>query len=428
MKTLVCDAINENGQPVHILIEAENILAVSSQIADFQGIQDVTKINADGLCAIPGLMDAQVHFRDPGQSHKETMQTGAQSAVAGGFTRVLCMANTQPPLDSPELISTNLKKAAEIGKLDIYTCATLSKGLLGKELTDFVALKQAGALAITDDGKGVQSDELMWAAFELAAKVKIPILDHAEDDCCNQHGVIHPSTIAQKWQLPVSVPEGESNHVNRGVDYSLKTGTAYHVLHMSTQVGIQALQRGKKLGANVSGEVSPHHLLLSVDDIPDLETGPDPNYKMNPTLKSASDRAACVAALLDGTFDAIATDHAPHTENEKALGFLKAPFGIVGLETCFPLIYTHFVKTKLMSLQRAVYLMNDGPAKIYGLTPNQVSAGKVANFTLVDLNNARRVNAATFYSMGRNTPFQNQNLYGWPRMTFYRGKIVFQQL
>jgi dihydroorotase len=422
MRLLLKNGKNLNGSPLELAIDGDRITALAASI-DPLGADRL--IDLHGCTVIPGLTDMQVHFRDPGFPEKEDLKSGAEAARAGGVTRVLCMANTNPPLDTGPRVRDVLHRALELGLCDTLVCGTLSRGLLGQELTDFQELKDAGAVALTDDGKGVQSDDLMERAFRSAKKVDLPILDHAECDAVNRHGVIGAGSLAEKYGLQSSAPEGEVLHIERGCRLSALTGARYHALHVSTRGGVQAIREAKRAGLPVTGEVCPHHLLLGVQDIPEGPDGlgPDSNFKMNPPLRSRSDQDACIEGLLDGTLDAITTDHAPHTVSEKRLGFADAPFGIVGLETLVPLIYTHFVKKNLLSLERMIELMNEGPCKILGLKPNQVSVGSLANLAWLDLDTSRTVDPRLFRSKSVNTPFSGWKLQGFSGGSLYSGRL-----
>ncbi len=421
MRTLLKNGKDSLGQDLELAVQAGVIVEASPQILVLESDQI---IDLRQCTLIPGLTDMQVHFRDPGFPEKEDLESGANSARAGGVTRVLCMANTSPVLDSGPRIRDVIDRAKRLNLCDVQVCGTVSKGLLGESLTHFQELKEAGAVALTDDGKGVQSDALMEQAFRLAKSVDLPILDHAECDAVNRHGVISPGKSAQKFGLNPSDPLSEVMHIERGCRLSALTGARYHALHVSTAGGVQAIREARRAGLAVTGEVCPHHLLLGVEDIPELADGSglDANYKMNPPLRTRADQDACIEGLLDGTLEVVTTDHAPHTSTEKRLGFAKAPFGIVGLETLVPLLFTHFVKKNLLSIDQMIRLMNEGPCRVLGLKPNSLSVGSPANIAWIDTENEQCVDPAKFRSKSRNTPFSGWKLRGFAAGSLYLGK------
>lgn len=383
-------------------------------------------IDGRGAFLAPGLIDPQVHFREPGGEYKETLETGSKAAAKGGFTTVITMPNTNPTTDNKNVVKQILQKVDELGLVRILPTASVTKGLLGKELTDFAALKEAGIIALTDDGKGIQSDEVMLEAMRLAAKYDLPILDHSEDESLSNKGAIHDGEVARRHGVPGIKASSESVHVKRGCDYSLKTGCHFHVLHISTAESIEHVKAAKALGAKVTCEVSPHHLLLCDEDIEVINGKLNTNYKMNPPLRSKKDKEACVAAFLDGTIDFVATDHAPHSAEEKARDITEAPFGIVGLETAFPLLYTHFVKTGLMSLETLVDKMTIDAAKVFKIPYGDIKPNAAADLVLIDLKNEQNVNVENFASKGKNTPFKDWKCFGFPMMTICNGKIVYK--
>jgi dihydroorotase len=380
-------------------------------------------INADGLYLFPGFIDPQVHFREPGADAKETLESGAKAACRGGFTTVVTMPNTKPTTDNPALISQVLAKQTRLA-CRIFPTASVTKNLQGSELTDFKNLKRAGVIALTDDGKGIQSDELMLQAFELAARYGLSILDHAEDDSLSNGGAIHLGKVSTKYKVKGIDAYSEVAHVKRGCEYSLKTGAHYHVLHVSVAESLQWIKYYRKLGAKVTVEVSPHHLLLCDEDIKERGDGSlDANFKMNPPLRSKKDQLACLQALIAGEIDAIATDHAPHTEIEKSQNIELAPFGIVGVETAFTLLYTHLVKTNKISLHKLIDLMTVGPAKLFNLPLGTIEIGGPADLVLIDLRKRHKINRHQFVSKGKNSPFHDWQCFGMVDTTICRGRV-----
>ncbi|MCZ8528551.1 dihydroorotase [Alteromonas sp. PRIM-21] len=383
-------------------------------------------IDATGLFLSPGLLDPQVHFREPGMEYKEDIASGSRAAVKGGFTSVVSMPNTTPTADNVDTVAFMVEKASTTGLCKVYPTGALSKGLEGKEITDFETLQAAGAVAITDDGKGVQNNSLFKQALINAKALGMPVLDHSEDESLSNGGAIHEGDVSRIHNVKGIKASSESVHVKRGCEYSLETGGHYHVLHVSTADSIEAIRQAKAQGANVTVEVSPHHLLLCDEDIPVKADGTlDANWKMNPPLRSKRDMLACREALSEGVIDAIATDHAPHAPHEKALPIEKAPFGIIGLETAFALIYTHFVKTGKLNLNTAVDLMSKQAGAIFNIKCGRIEEGADADLALFDLNTPFTVTPSFFASKSQNSPFINETLYGETYYTLVNGEVKY---
>lgn len=380
-------------------------------------------MDAEGKLLIPGLIDMHVHLREPGFEHKETVETGSRSAAKGGFTTIACMPNTRPVTDSPEVVQFVKDKAREAGLVKVLPYAAITKGELGRELTDFAALKEAGAIGFTDDGVGVQSAQMMKDAMNIAKSLDMPVIAHCEDNTLVEGCCVAEGSFAAKHGLKGIPNESEAIHVGRDILLAEATGVHYHVCHVSTEQSVRLIRQAKEIGIKVTAEVCPHHLLLSEEDIP----GMDANWKMNPPLRSRRDVEACIEALLDGTLDMIVTDHAPHSEEEKAKGMQLAPFGIVGFETAFPLLYTAFVETGKWDLSLLVQRMTADPARVFRLSSGVLDVGAPADLTLVDLAAEKSVDPGTFASKGRNTPFAGWKLKGWPVMTWVDGKEVFNE-
>ncbi|MBT2637206.1 dihydroorotase [Bacillus sp. ISL-39] len=402
-----------------ILIEDGKIAAIGSGIStDAEQI-----IDAKGKLVAPGFVDLHVHLREPGGEKKETIATGTLAAAKGGFTTVAAMPNTRPVPDSKERMEWLQKRIQETASVRVLPYASITVRELGQELTDFEGLKEAGAFALTDDGVGVQSAGMMLEAMRRAAKLDMAIVAHCEDNTLINKGSLHEGRKAAELGINGIPSVCESVHIARDILLAEEAGCHYHVCHISTKESVRAVRDAKRYGIKVTAEVTPHHLLLNEDDI----TGNDANYKMNPPLRSQADHEALVAGLLDGTIDFIATDHAPHTSEEKAEGIEMAPFGIVGLETAFPLLYTHMVKTNIISLKQLIEFLTVKPANTFGLPYGELKAGAPADVVLIDLDEEKEINPEEFLSKGINTPFAGWKCKGWPVLTIAEGKIVWEK-
>ncbi|WJQ11665.1 dihydroorotase [Geobacillus stearothermophilus] len=416
-------SFNEDGKLVrtHLKMEHGTIAAILyEQPLEADG-EDV--IDVGGRLIAPGLIDLHVHLREPGGEAKETIETGTLAAAKGGFTTVAAMPNTNPVPDRKEQMERLQARIRETARVNVLPYAAITIGQKGEELTDFAALKEAGAFAFTDDGVGVQSAGMMFEAMKRAAALDMPIVAHCEDDTLKNGGAVHDGEFARRHGLAGIPSVCEAVHIARDVLLAEAAGCHYHVCHISTKESVRVVRDAKRAGIRVTAEVTPHHLLLCDEDIPGL----DANYKMNPPLRSRADREALIEGLLDGTIDFIATDHAPHTAAEKAKGIEAAPFGIVGLETAFPLLYTHFVKTGVFSLKQLVDWLTIKPAQCFGLNAGRLAVGAPADIAVIDLETEEAIDPETFASKGKNTPFAGWKCQGWPVMTFVGGTLVWKK-
>jgi dihydroorotase len=379
-------------------------------------------IAVNGHLIVPGFIDVHVHLRTPGFEYKETIATGTKAAARGGYSTVVCMPNTRPVLDSKEMIQFVYDSAVKEGSCRVFAYGAITKGELGEELTDMSALKEAGVIGFTDDGVGVQEAALMRRAMEQAAELDLPIVIHAEDESLAGNGCMNEGEVSRRLGLPGIPGTAESVHVARDILLAKQTGAHLHVCHISDADAVEMVRFAKSQGIRVTAEVTPHHLLLTDEHI----DGTDANWKVNPPLRTERDRIACLEALLDGTIDMIATDHAPHTEEEKAKPFQTAPFGFVGLEFAFPLLYTHLVETGKMSLAQLVDKFTTSPANVFGLPGGILLEGNPADITVLDLSQENVIDPNTFASKGRNTPFKGMKVKGWPILTITAGKITYR--
>jgi len=413
--------LDEKGEKVQldIRVEGDSI----SEIGNLEAALGETVIDADGLFVSPGLVDLHVHFREPGGEKKETIETGAKAAARGGFTTVAAMPNTRPVPDTKEQMEWLVNRIDETASVRVLPYASITIRQTGQEMTDFEGLTDAGAFAFTDDGVGVQTAGMMYEAMKKAASIDKAIVAHCEDNSLIYGGSVHDGEFAKANGLNGIPSVCEAVHIARDVLLAEAAGCHYHVCHISTKESVRVVRDAKKAGIRVTAEVTPHHLLLSDSDIPGLDT----NYKMNPPLRSPEDREALLEGLRDGTIDFIATDHAPHTEEEKQQTMSLAPFGIVGLETAFPLLYTHFVKTGKWTLKQLHDYMTVKPCEAFGLPYGKLEAGRSADITLIDLEREEKIDKSTFLSKGKNTPFDGISCFGWPVMTMAKGKLVYQE-
>ncbi|WP_211269617.1 dihydroorotase [Paenibacillus glacialis] len=429
MLTIIANAsvLDKQGklEKKHILLENGTIKSLVDGHVDLTDIQQEASevVDADGKLVTPGFIDMHVHLREPGYEHKETIESGSRSAAKGGFTTIACMPNTRPITDSPDVIKLILEKASEAGLVKVLPYAAITKNELGRELTDFAALKEAGAIGFTDDGVGVQNAQMMKDAMKIAADLQMPVIAHCEDNSLVVGACVAEGEFATKHGLKGIPNESEAIHVGRDILLAEATGVHYHVCHVSTEQSVRLIRQAKEIGIRVTAEVCPHHLVLSEQDIPGL----DANWKMNPPLRSKRDVEACIEGLLDGTLDIIVTDHAPHSAEEKAKGMELAPFGIVGFETAFPLLYTKFVETGLWDLSMLVQRMTADPAKVFGLNTGNLEVGSPADLTMIDLETEKVVNPEDFLTKGRNTPFTRWKLKGWPVKTWVDGNVVWSE-
>ena len=369
----------------------------------------------------PGFIDMHVHLREPGQEHKETIETGTASAVAGGFTAIACMPNTDPVNDNAGVTEFILAKATQANKARVYPIGAVSRGSLGKQLSDIAELRKAGCVAVSDDGYPVADALLMRRALEYADMFEMPVIDHCEDLSLKGDGVAHEGFHASALGLRGLPAVAEELMVERDITLAGLTGGAVHIAHLSARGSLRAVKSGKQRKIRVTCEVTPHHFTLTHEAL----AGYDTNFKMSPPLREAADCDAILEGLADGSVDAIATDHAPHHYDEKALEFDAAPFGIIGLESAVSISLDRLVHSGILSLSRLVELLSTNPARILGVEGGTVVEGAPADLTLLSLDATTTFKAADVCSKARNTPFDGWELHGAVAATVVGGRTVF---
>ena len=415
----------KNGRVIDPANKIDNVMDVFVQDGVIQKVSESIEnpgsevVDATGMWVTPGLIDLHVHLREPGFTHKETVESGTRAAAAGGFTTICQMPNTNPTIDSGEAVEYFLKKNHLI---NVLTIGSITKGLEGKELSAIEEMKKAGICAISDDGKSVENPRLLYDAMLLAKEHNLPVFSHCEDLSFVGTGQINEGRRAEELGLEPLPPEAEVMVVARDIILAKKSNVRLHICHISTAGAIQYLRWAKIVGQSVTAEVAPHHFTLTCDDIPEC----DANYKMSPPLRSPNDIKAIVQALRDGTIDVIATDHAPHTEGEKNAVFKNAPNGIIGLETAVPLSITALVKTNILTPSELVEKFTWAPARVLGLALGNLTCGQKADIAIIDPDVNYMINKHSFASLGKNTPFHGKNVSGKVMYTVCGGKVVFK--
>ena len=381
-------------------------------------------IDAKGCYVMPGFIDLHVHLRDPGLTHKETIETGCLAAAHGGFTTILAMPNTKPVADCPEVIRYVHEKAKELGIVNVLQVGAVTKGQAGAELSNIEGMIKAGCPAISEDGKSVMNSRLYREAMKIAAKYDIPVLAHCEDINLVDGGVMNADTNAEKLGQRGITNSVEDVIVARDIMLSRDTSAKLHLCHCSTKDSVAMVEKAKEEGLKVTAEVCPHHFTLTSADIREEEIT---NYKMNPPLRTKEDVEALKAGLRDDIMDVISTDHAPHSAEEKNAPMEKAPFGIVGLETAACLTYTELVAKGYLTPMQMAAKMSYNPAKVIGIDKGDIAPGKVADIVIFDPNESYTIDKNEFKSMGKNTPFHGYQVTGRVRMTLTGGKVVYER-
>lgn len=405
-----------------VLIEDGVVVKIAEEIDTNDSEEE---INAEGKYVFPGFIDLHVHFRDPGLTHKEDIESGSRAAARGGYTTVCCMPNTKPVTDSVETVRYIIEKGETVGLTNVLPVAAITKNMDGKELNDIKALVEAGAIAISEDGKSVMDASLIKQAMEIAAKLDVPVLSHCEDANLVAKGVMNKGEKSREFDLPGINNSVENVIAARDMILAKETGVRLHLCHCSTRESVDYLRLSKEAGDDITGECCPHHFTLTENDIPSKDSG---EYKMNPPLRAKADKDALVEGLIEGWIGVVATDHAPHTDEEKSKGFLGSPFGIVGLETSAALTYTKLVKDDRMSVLEMVKRMSTTPARVIGIDKGDISEGKTADITIFDPNEVYKISAKDFAGKGKSMPYEGMEVTGKVCMTILGGKIVYEDM
>jgi dihydroorotase len=405
-----------------VLINEDTVAEVGPKLSS-RGAQVV---EAKGLVVCPGFIDIHTHLREPGQEHKETIATGTRAAAAGGFSAVCCMPNTTPVNDNEGITRLILERARNEGAVRVYPIGAITQGSKGEELSEFGDLREAGCVALSDDGMPVADSSVMRRALEYAKAFDFVVIDHCEDPSLSRKSCMNEGPVSTHLGLRGEPSVGEAVMVERDVLLAELTGSRVHVAHISAAASVDAVRRGKARGVKVTAEVTPHHLFLTDEAV--RETGYDTSTKMKPPLRAEGDRQAALAGLLDGTIDCIATDHAPHHVDDKRVEYDCAANGIVGLETAVALCLDRLVRKDLLDLTRLVALLSTNPARVLDLPGGTLEPGSPGDVTILDLGRKRQVDPARFESLGRNTPFGGWILKGWPVATVVGGKIAWDDL
>lgn len=384
------------------------------------GPNELSEVDGGGKYLFPGLIDVHVHLREPGQEEKEDINSGSRAAVRGGFTSILAMANTQPVIDNRALVEFVRLQGERAGKARVYPVAAVTKGFAGRELTEMVELKAGGAVAFSDDGQGIQRAETLRLALEYAKLTSCPVISHCEDDSLAEQGVMRKSKTSARLGLRGIPASAESVMVARDALLAGETSGRIHIAHVSTKESVEIIRVAKKLGIEISAEVNPHHLLFTDEDVQLTET----SYKVNPPLPSKEDQEALLAGLLDGTIDMLATDHAPHTWEEKTNPFDEAPFGINALETVLAAVWQELVVKRKIEPEKIIKLWSAHPARRFGLEGGTLKEGAPADLVLFDPEWRERITTDSLESKSQNTPFLGRELQGFPVMVWVGGKQV----
>ena len=407
----IFDPFLDKSKKANILIKNNKISAMGPNIKD----KDATKINCKGLVITHGFCDVHVHFREPGQENKETLNTGSLAALAGGFTRVCVMPNTTPPLDSPESIKFIIDKSANC-PIFIHPIGAVSKSQNGEELTEVEGMVKEGAVAVSDDGLPITDSQVMRLALEYSSMFNIPVINHAEDECLRNDGVMNEGEVSTRLGLSGNPSLSESIMIQRDLELANLIKTKIHVPHVSSSSGVSNIKRMKKNNSKISAEVTPHHLYFNDNAL----SGYNTNFKVAPPIRTEKDRKALIKGLKDGTIDCIATDHAPHTTEEKEASFDMAPFGMIGLESCFGVVN----KVLDLPLKEIIKLLTINPRNIMNFNSNLFKKGASAEITIIDPDHEWLFSEENIYSKSKNSPFIGEKLKGKIHYTLSKGFLA----
>lgn len=419
MKYLLKNAmafIKNSFQSVDLLIEDGRFVLISKNITD----SDTTVIHCERLTVFPGFTDVHVHLREPGFSYKETIESGTLAAARGGYTSLCSMPNLKPCPDTLEHLNAQLDIIRRDAKVNVYPFASITENQQGKKLSDMDALAKT-AIGFSDDGRGVQSEEMMLEALNKAKALDKIVSAHCEDNSLLHGGYIHNGEYAKRHNHLGICSESEWGPIKRDIELVRQTGCKYHVCHISTKESVDLIRKAKADGVNISCETAPHYLTMN-----DTMLQEDGRFKMNPPIRGEDDRIALIEGIKDGTIDMIATDHAPHSAEEKSKGLAGSLMGVVGIETAFAVCYTKLVKSRVITLEKLTELLSVNAKKRFGIG-SEISVGSIADITIFDLNSDYIVNPEEFMSKGRATPFDGWRLYGRCKLTMVGGKIIYNE-
>ncbi|MGN0743636.1 MAG: dihydroorotase, partial [Candidatus Fimadaptatus sp.] len=402
------------------LIEDGRIVSVG-RVADYAG----ETVDAEGMIVAPGFVDVHCHLRDPGYEYKEDIYTGTRAAAHGGFTSVCCMANTLPVNDNAAVTAAIVAKARREGVVNVYPIGAITKGLKGEELAEMGQMQEAGAVAVSDDGKPVMNGRKMYLALQYAKAFDLPVISHCEDVNIVAEGQMNEGTVCTRLGLKGIPSAAEETMIARECLLAGELKTHVHIAHVSTEGGVALIRHFKARGVNVTAETAPHYV-YGTDELVD-ELDYDASTRVNPPLRTEKDRRACIEGLLDGTLDCIATDHAPHHQDEKRVEYALAASGISGFETAFALCYTAMVLPGLMSVDRLISKMTVEPARALGLKAGTLTPGAAADVVILDPNAVWAIDPGKFLSKGKNTPFAGKVVTGGVKRTYVAGKCVWQE-
>lgn len=414
----ITDPATETDEVMDLLI-SDGVIAKRGKKLDVEADRI---IDAKDCLVMPGLIDLHVHLRDPGFEEKETVETGVRAAARGGYTTIVAMPNTKPAVDNPDVVRYVQNKGSHIGMTKVLQAGAVTKGQQGTELADIRGMAQAGSPAVSEDGKSVMDTNVYRNGMKLAAECGIPVFAHCEDKGLVNGGVVNADEVTAKMGLPGITNSVEDVIIARDIILAKETGAKLHLCHCSTAGSVKMVEIAKEEGLPVTAEVCPHHFTLTTDDLPAGDT----NYKMNPPLRTKADVEALKRGLRDNIMDVISTDHAPHTRQDKNTTMIKAPFGIVGMETAAALTYTELVLTGYLTPMQMAEKMSYNPAKVIGSDRGSLAEGKPADIVIFDPKKTYRIDAESFASKGRNTPFDGRSVTGEVQMTICDGKIIYE--